>query len=128
MWGHVNGGGCGGNPPSPHPGGTSHAPVGRLPFCCEVTRGSKSPAEMQQALDAAEDSPGFAAELVQLVPTFKLYRAKYDPFVPLDLLREAYAADELNLAEALLALRELAGMQAQLAPGERAFGFLERND
>ncbi len=77
------------------------------PYYIEVVADCAEPGELKQRLLALCAPLPAPADLVERVETYQLYQNKFDRYVPADLLRQAYAADYLDVPGAAASLQAL---------------------
>lgn len=76
-----------------------------IPFYLEVDTANE--AELREKIKALIDNAPSAEALIANVPREALQRAKYDRFVPDELLRAAFAVDQLDIQGAINGLRAI---------------------
>ncbi len=78
---------------------------GGLPFYVEVN--AQSEKQIRQRIDMLLAHPPQPEALIAAIPRFRLQRHKYDRYLPEDLLRTAYCADQLSFHDAIEGLEKL---------------------
>lgn len=78
---------------------------GRQPFYIEVIAPSEQ--HIRKCIDVVLAHPPQPDALIEAIPRYRLHVHKYDRYLPEDLLRTAYCADQLNMSAAMAGLQGL---------------------
>src|SRR5262249_24098455 len=78
------------------------------PYFLEISNVTGKDRAAQALFSAILNAPPTAIELAEHVPPILLTTAKYDPYIPESLLRQAYSHDQLDVEPTLALIRAIA--------------------